>query len=324
MSDKFDALPIVLVQLGQIPNHLKRNLEYLSLTFPTKDRYLITDSKDWKWIQDLGFQVISSETLLSSWPEKFQVIDRRKYFRNNFWFSTKARLILLPEFMKKFELNRILHIESDVWIHPDFPFEFFVGIKNPLAYPKMDEDRGIASILLINGEDGADLLERCCLEWPNHTDMEILGKAISAGYDIYELPSTTKFNSNTESNWIFDGAKLGMYLFGADPMNSKGVIRRFSASPLGQLAPDERITLTGNRFLLEANNSDKRIANLHLHSKNSKMFRLEWATVLKRQLVLESIHAKYSFSVVAWFKSMIELSQRAGRKVRRMAQHSGT
>jgi hypothetical protein len=316
--NNLENIPIVLVQLGKLPSHLERNLFYLSRTFPEKNIYLITDSQDTEWISKLNINVVDSNKLIYSWPLDFQVTDRRKYFRNNFWFATKARLRLLPEFMKLYKLEKIIHFESDVWVNPKFPFSFFENLQSALAFPVVDEKRGVASVLYINSKQGIRILERACSDWPELTDMEILGKIMVSEESVHLLPSADGGERLPENGWIFDGAKLGMYLFGSDPRNSRGVLRRFDRSPMGTLQKGEKILLDSNDLVLATLTSKALIANLHIHSKNSNIFGIKWQKVLKKQLLKERLKLNFGFEASAFATSLVELAHAVIRKLSRV------
>lgn len=310
-------MPIVLVHLGKIPDILKSNMEYLSANFPNRSKVLISNVACEPWLNKLDFELIDAESLLSEWPTEFTITDRRQFFRNNFWFTTKARLMLLPEFMRKTKIERVLHIENDVWIHPSFPFRLFEDSSKPLAFPSVGDGRGIASTLMINGKAGRELLIRSCLKWPKSTDMEILGKILREEMDVWQLASTNLLKDDKQNEWIFDGAKLGMYLFGSDPRNIKGIIKRFEKSPMGGLERGQHLILNDKELILKTGNADLRIASLHIHSKNTKVFGPEWRAVIKRQLIKQSLSLNYGFSFKASLAAHHELLNRMRRKIRR-------
>lgn len=317
MSDNKEKLPIVFVQLGKLPRHLKRNLYSFVSRFPHRTCYLVTDQKENLRIPD-NVLVVDSKDLIDVWPEQFQIQDRRRFFRNNFWFSSKARLLLIPRLMEKFNLGKIIHIESDVWICPSFPFQVFENLVTPLAFPLVDEVRGIASILFVNGSDGINLLDRSCAEWPHMTDMEILGQIAMSSDSELALPSTYDGNGLADlgfEKWIFDGAKLGMYLFGSDPRNSWGLSYRFKKSLMGKLDSNQKIVIDKDQLILSEGNSRKQIANLHLHSKSTVLFSKHWRLFMRFQLFKNSMGMNYGFSIAGLQKASLEFVVRVIRKI---------
>lgn len=314
MSNKKETLPVVFVQLGTLPRHLRRNLYFFASHFSNRSCYLVTDQERQIDIPD-SIEVIDSKELIKVWPEDFQIRDRRRLFRNNFWFLSKARLLLIPRLMEKFKLEKIIHIESDVWISPSFPFEVFENMSAPLAFPLVDEARGIASVLFVNGSEGVNLLDRGCAEWPHMTDMQILGQIAMRSNDEVALPSTYNRNGLEIGPWIFDGAKLGMYLFGSDPRNTWGIIHRFRKSLMGNLESKQKISLDKDQLIFSEGNSRKQIANLHLHSKSTVLFSKHWAIFIRLQLLKNAVGLNYGISIMGLFKAGSEFAVQVIRKL---------
>lgn len=316
MNSKSNKLPVVFVNLGKVPRYLEKNIEYILTQFPNQPCYLITDQNKSSFPQKVGLEIIQLAEVMVSWPAKFEIKDKRKDFRNNFWFSSKARLLLLPEMMNMLKIERLLHIENDVWISPNFPFHLFETLSAPVAFPQVDEERGIASLLYVNGRFGIEILKDACEAWPEMTDMQILGQISHKYGSAVILPSTYGVSSLKMENWIFDGAKLGMYLFGSDSRNSRGVSKRFKRSPMGDLAPNQKILLKENQLLLKELNSEIRIASLHLHSKQARLFSLNWSIFLKIQLIKKSMRLNYRFDPAGAWKAMSELLIAILRRIR--------
>jgi hypothetical protein len=315
-------LSFAVVHLGKVPIHVRKNVEYLAQYFSQRFLFVITDQEDCSWLSGKGITVVRVNELIENWPTEFEINDKRQYFRENFWFSSKARLLLLPKLMEKYDLEKLLHIESDVWIHPDFPIDYFCGVQEPLAFSRIDHHRGIASILFINGEQGCKLLNLSCLEWPRLTDMEILGKMLESKMNILEL-TTYEYEKDTGGSWIFDGAKMGMYLFGSDPRNSWGLIRRFRKSPMGGLLDGDSIEFNCGYLMIRSAIRQKRIANLHLHSKNHSMYSEKWDLILIDQLNKERKGYVYGFSINGLVFKVVEYWRLGVRKIARKLKESG-
>lgn len=293
-------IAIVLVQLGKIPHHLELNLRYLAAHFSNHPIFLIADTRIPSRILDSKIRIVMTSELHFEWPTDFEIKDKRKKFRDNFWFTTKARLMLLPVFMNQFDIEKLIHFESDVWVHPEFPFEYFDTIKQHLAFPRVDASRGVASVLYINGESGGKTLSSACMEYPRQTDMEILGKLLESHEKVFQLPSLDGLSDfPSKSPYIFDGAVIGMYLFGQDPRNNFGLIKRFKKSNTKIESKVETFELKNNLLFAKRGAISKSVVTLHLHSKETSMFALNWQEVLERQLKLERWAMNYSFRVSA-------------------------
>jgi hypothetical protein len=311
------GIPLVLVQIGRMPNYLVANLRYISETFRGQTKYLITDVHDTDSFTEMGFEVVKIEDLDLDWPANFEICDERKHFRKNFWFSTKARLIIIPVFMRERGIEKILHIESDVWIHPKFPFDYFLDIKEPLAFPRVDLERGVASVLFINGVPGIQTLSDACEIFPELTDMQILGKILEDRRKAHQLDSY-EFDLNTSHQWIFDGAKIGMYLFGSDPRNNWGIIKRFHNSPMGGLSKGDQIVLIGDELFIKGEKSRKQVVNLHIHSKDLRIFSRNWQEVIELQLESEEENKSISFRFQPFAFHLTEIIALAIRKALRI------
>ena len=311
------GIPLVLVQMGKMPNYLVANLRYISETFTKTTKYLITDNDNTDSFAEMGFQVVKTEELDLVWPANFEIHDQRRHFRKNFWFSTKARLIILPLFMRKKSLRKVLHIESDVWIHPQFPFEYFFEIKEPLAFPRVDLERGVASVLFINGEPGIQTLLDACESWPELTDMQILGKILEDSRKVHQLDSY-EFDLKSSRHWIFDGAKLGMYLFGSDPRNNWGIIKRFDNSPMGSLSKGDQLIQIGEKLFVKGAKSRKQVVSLHIHSKDLRVFSNNWRKILELQLEKEGKNKSIGFSSQSFVFHLTEIIAIAIRKALRI------
>jgi hypothetical protein len=306
------SVPIVLVHIGKIPKHLQANIDYIIETFESKQLYLIGDVVLQHTVPNSRFHFVHVNELIQEWPKEFSIEDRRKFFRDNFWFTSKARLILIPKFMSKFGIGRVVHVESDVWLHPQFPFGSLEELETPLAFPRVDEKRGIASVMLINGDLGAQLLEDACHTWPSNSDMEILGNLLNYEPKVFELPSFLEVDQfSSLGDWVFDGAALGMYLFGADPRNSYGLVRRFSKSPMSSTLKLGSISLEEGLLTLKNDCLSRRISCLHIHAKNSRVFASNWSEVLSKQLVKEKRNWYYGFNFYAFYFSLKETMRRA-------------
>jgi len=309
-------IPLVLVNLGDIPEYLRVNIGYIGATFPERRKILISDIDKPHWLDKTNFEYVNANSLISDWPKLFVTSGSQKFFRKDFWFTTKARLLLLPKLMRKEGLGRVLHLENDVWIHPNFPFEFFEATQTPLAFPRVDSERGIASTLFINSEEGIDILERACINWPTLTDMQILGKILNSDSRDLELKSTLSLQNAKSGDWLFDGAKLGMYLFGSDPRNNKGIIKRFAFSPMKNLESGQRIVIESDRLFLETTNGRHPIASLHIHSKAISIFRENWKSAIESQLRKARFRIYFGFSWAGFGSSLLEFIRRVVRKVR--------
>jgi hypothetical protein len=231
---------IVFVHLNSpVPLYLQLNIISTIKKFPDAKVVLIHNDKKtnqihsnlWKFEYQPGAISLSIENSLN----------HPKDFRNNFWFSAIQRFDALRFYIEKSN-EPILHLESDVIISRDFPLEKFILSKMKIAFPVVAKNRGVASSVFIRDLETAEKLIRFADETSsvnsNTTDMEILagffeknqdkivvlafGPDSASAYDesfILKrvLPAFETFRG------VFDGNDIGVYLFGTDPRNAKGV-----------------------------------------------------------------------------------------------------
>jgi hypothetical protein len=165
-----------------------------------------------------------------------------KNYRNNFWMTSMARFLVLANYQKLVE-KELIHIESDVILAPDFPFEKFQSMSESISFPIISNERGVASVLYLKDFKASEkLLETVIRELQRDcftTDMLILGKHFLAEESRCPLPIGPEGSRNyreftpqiIQSKWdrlrwefggVFDGADVGIYFFGTDPKNARG------------------------------------------------------------------------------------------------------
>lgn len=154
-----------------------------------------------------------------------------------------ARFLALTEYQKAQNV-RLLHVESDVILAPDFPMHSFEKLTEESAFPVISPERGVASILYLRDANASRrLVETMVAELaldPHTSDMLILGKHCLAGHDVCALPIGPNGRDNysaftpqkIQDEWaanierfhgVFDGADVGIFYFGTDPRNSRGI-----------------------------------------------------------------------------------------------------
>lgn len=233
---------VIFVHLNsRIPLYLKLNIEFFLKKFPDKKIVLIHNQATQKW-SPKGLELYrykgSTEILNLE-----MLLGHPKEFRGNFWFTSIARFDAIKEYIEKTG-ESIIHIESDVIVSTDFPFEKFGSQGSAITYPIVALNRGIASTLYIRDLASAKLLVGSALECvqanSNTTDMEILSYhekvfnrqvtqlafASTDEKSFHTSPSLPNFRKLGKSlkhfGGVFDGNDIGVYLFGTDPRNRRG------------------------------------------------------------------------------------------------------
>ena len=231
---------IVFVHLNSpIPLYLKLNIVSTIKKFPNAKVVLIRNDKKsngihsdlWHFDYKPGSSSQSIENSLS----------HPKDFRDNFWFSAIQRFDALRFYIESSQ-ESILHLESDVIVSRDFPLEKFITSEMKIAYPVVADNRGVASSVFIRDLETAEKLIRfaddACSVNSRTTDMEILARFFEKNQDIatslaFGPESIYAYDENflirtVQStfdiyNGIFDGNDIGVYLFGTNPRNTRGV-----------------------------------------------------------------------------------------------------
>lgn len=325
---------------SRLPRHLVLNLKRTISLFPEHEVSLITD-QDSNQIYMAGLQIIKYNPS-PNWHKIESSLSHPADFRNNFWFISLARFIAIAEISKEWTKS-FLHIESDVLLAPDFPFELFLSLKKDFAFPIVSQNQAIASCLYIKNGDAAEELSRFTMDSVlsnnSTTDMHILKDFVNQHPEkVQVLPtapyqfnafqnSSEEFLNQTKSaishfNGIFDGFDIGRFLFGDDPRNDRGfsVLRRndsrtyLDASKLDLRVREDR-DFPSVRNSLDF--SVLPIYSLHIHSKKLNIFRQNHTNKSIKKAVLNSKNkSKKVFSFSIFLKSLILAVRRRIRNVR--------
>lgn len=288
-------MKIVFVHFGpKLPNYLILNILRTCDFFPNHDVLLLLDRAQDYVIERDNFK-IQQIFLHKQYSEIRNQLNHPTDFRDNFWFSSLARLTAICDFV--IESNQpVLHIESDVLLAKDFPIEKFNELDRPIAYTILGEDSGVASVFWLRSVESAESLKAyikdSVLADPSTTDMRILGNFQRVNTHVVRTLAsfpheTSKLNrplplsiiqdfeyTHAHFTGFFDAADLGQYLFGDDPRNHRGIkyLRRelftsyLSPKSLNYIYSKDRL------FIDLDSTSDGKIFSLHLHSKNAFVF----------------------------------------------------
>jgi hypothetical protein len=143
----------------------------------------------------------------SEWLQLDNNLSHPKDFRENFWLTSLARFLAIEDYLANYP-GEILHLESDVILSKDFPFNKFSNLDKPIAFPILSSSQGIASTLYIRNHETAGLLVSLTLEMASKdsktTDMLVLRSfynnyTINATLTGYETDSNV-FNFTTQQN----------------------------------------------------------------------------------------------------------------------------
>lgn len=305
-------LKAVYIHLGNpIPNYLLNNLKRHSKLFPQISTTLILSSDKYVPSELIGIDFYIYTNSFSGILSKYSNLKLRSRFRNNFWLLSLERLLVLSEFHNKNPESKILHIESDVLLLPNFPWEKFNDLKT-LFWSSYEPHRDVAALLFSPSAKESqwlndNILQLCKLN-NEHTDMTVLSELHKNHPNKIQLLPTFSnkfpemFNNNSDPtgenrfscsshfnkfDGVFDPAAIGVWLCGTDPRNHYG----FSKIHLSQILENGKnfidpsqisyeISKEGNLFMI---NELARIPiyNLHIHSKNADLLGDQWQNNLE-------------------------------------------
>ena len=289
-------MKIVFVHLNSpLPKHLILNLIRTVKLFPTHKVYLIIDDKNKEFsMRNLN---IYNYNPSSDWFKIEKNLAHPKNFRDNFWFTSLVRFNALADF-SYIHSGEILHVESDVVLAEDFPFDLLTSSNASFQFPVVNNDLAIASILYLRDFKAADKLRKLALNESAKnsltTDMHVLKILSVNSKDNFQLLPTSPCFTNplvkpnlifVQKNdlaceyfgGVFDGFDLGRYLFGDDPRNNRGIsiIRKVDTKVYIDVRKLD-FTIDQNRsfpyILNTLNNQKLPIYALHIHCKNLRYF----------------------------------------------------
>lgn len=225
---------------SKIPRYLYWNLRSHIDKFPQHKIVLIHSA---------GVEIphIKGLTLVSAiedarWLELDRLYDHPKDFRNNFWLTSSARLFALENYLKQAKVQ-ILHVESDVILSKDFPFEALAKIQEGLGYPIISQSRGAASVVYVRDIESAAILTSSLIkdaqDDPQTTEMLSLknvyelnpekvralpvGTSDESSYrNIEEIELMKQLQNSRFFGGVIDGVEIGQFFCGTDPRNRRG------------------------------------------------------------------------------------------------------
>ena len=315
----------VFVHLGkQLPEHLISNLGIVQTNFPQQKIHLIVNTPPSGQILKIPRVEVHLLRVSDEINKILDFLAPDQKFREGFWRLTLERLLILEKFHRSRPDTKILHIESDIFLFPNFPFDKFNSLRK-ISWIKVSRARDVAALVYLPNFAQTTIFVIRMLDvlrsrgWLD--DMEMLSTLMSEFENEYEyLPSlnpnhmefkssshsSEKTNEQLTSNFeifdgIFDGAQLGVWLTGWDPRNSYGFTRVRDESQIsdatGFLNPKNVTFLLddSNCLCYFAEGKRTNVYTLHIHSKSLKIFSEGWAHQFKR-LINENFESSKVFN----------------------------
>jgi hypothetical protein len=324
------------------------NIERCKALFPNIPIILITNREfNLKKIKGIEIYIYNQSP---EWRKLDTYLSHPKDFRENFWLASLARFLALEEYLAHHP-GEILHLESDVILSKDFPFDKFSKLEKPIAYPLISSSLGVASTLYIRNHETAKLLVSLSMEMASNdsktTDMLVLRSFYNSHPEKTQLLPIGPSGGNAYSTFgestilaeiksailifdgCFDGADIGYYLFGVDPRNARG--KKYLRKPLENtflIIREITIEYSDSRDFLNIrpNRFEPSIPvySLHIHSKNCKLFQITnlnqlFKVAVRDYLLPESIEFVPRVFLSSIIKALLRrTSKNKGREVVRI------
>ena len=278
---------IVLTCIDNFQDYILTNIQQL-IRLNHQNIYVICNSHMFDKFEGLNVILIDhqlfleKEDIISNFVSK-STLD--KDFRNGFWYLTSLRFFYIYEFMKKYDVKDIIHLENDVPIYYNCDELLNLVDKNYMYIPFDTYNRNIASIVYIpNKEIYKQILDNYDFNINDMDNFAIIKQktGLIKNFPIFikneNLSDEQNFVSTNSERFpfIFDAAAIGQYLGGVDPRNEPGDTTGFI---------NETCVIKYNNYtiLFKTVNDIKKpfimiedncipIFNLHIHSKNLKKF----------------------------------------------------
>lgn len=268
-------MKIVLVHLYNHQTYIHDNIENLK-RFHNHDITVITDTKFIPLFPNV--QTIPVESLIHGYAQYIENI--KKSFRGGFVQLTSFRFHALLQYMKKHNVENIIHLENDVMVFQNMDTIPFHNTSKILL--TMDEPtRCIPGLMFIPKHN---TLETCMACFHNHNnDMQNWGISYFQNKEYIDLLPIFETNEHfftqtfNHYNLIFDAAAIGQYLGGVDPRNIPGDTKGFvNQECLIDYSKYQFVWLPNTENIqtpfIVIDNKYIPVVNLHVHSKNLKQF----------------------------------------------------
>lgn len=264
-------------------------------------------------------------------------LTHNKDFRGNFWRISLERILAIAAYHQVSPESQLLHIESDVLLFDNFPWEVFKN-NTKLAWMSANEDLDCAALLFSPSRLASRFLYEAIEEQLNSTreltDMSALNYIrTKRKIEVEILPSSTReiadFHLLNQSNrfqeiekgiakygGVFDVGNMGIWLLGENPRNRGGNVVRFKHfyNQDNRFQP-ETFSFKEGQFFVGVN-SPIVLFSLHVHSKNLKMFKRNWRKTLERSVKeAQNQRRKRSFSASGYLGSAFDIYISVNRNI---------
>jgi hypothetical protein len=269
-------LKIVFVHIGQnMTPTLFKAAQVARASFPDAEICLVSDQKN-LLANFPGTKLEFEPNLIKPYIKEFLKKNRElKNVAGGYWLNTLQRIFAIIQVARLNPNQPLIHLESDVYLYASSEELQQVDLNEQLvSYPRLSCTRGVASILY---SPNLEILESFLVNLHSilssnsgiQNDMDLLGEALNMEI-ASELPSFPILGHETsEIRPIFDGAALGQYLLGVNPIHSNGfVVSGFQNSDYpADISKFSWSIPERGKLNFSYNNTRYRLLCLHAHSK---------------------------------------------------------
>lgn len=280
---------VVLVCINNFQDYILTNISQL-IKLKHDNIYVITNPDFFQKFDDFKTKItlISVNELNESYnyEEKNTLSD--KHFRNGFYCLTSLRLFYIYEFMNKYSISNVIHLENDVLIYYNCDENLKNIIDDNYLYLPFDTyKRNVCSIMYIpNKNIYKQILDNYDFNISDMFNFSLIKEKTNLikhfpifiqNENLTEEQNFVSTNSNLFP-FIFDGAAIGQYLGGIDPRNDPSYT-------IGFVNETCVINYSKYKVWVQYNDNEKTkkpfiiindivvpIFNLHIHSKNLQNF----------------------------------------------------
>ncbi len=302
---------LIYVHLGkEMPIHLLKNLERSIRLFPEISLVVIVNN-----LKNMGVLPHPNiEYFFYQKTKNYYVNEINSKldsdFRKGFWIYSLMRLDAIVCYIDESSPGPMIHSESDVIFMPNFPWSKMQEL-NQIAWTRYNNQSDSAALIYfpdkLNTDRFGHLLKDLLGQRSKATDMSILSEISHSQVNSFKiLPSLESVSSDLvnpfypklyndiekmQENFnhfggLFDAAAFGMWLTGQDPRNNFGYTKIMANSNLkngDSLIDPSRASykISDQNLYIEVAGIQIPIWNLHIHSKNTKLFDMFWESELK-------------------------------------------
>lgn len=276
---------IVLVCINNFQEYILDNIQQL-INLKHDNIYILTNDEFFNLFDKFSdkIKLISVESL----PDTFNYYSKTsldKSFRGGFWALASLRFFYIYEFMNKYDVKDVIHLENDVLIYYNCNNIIDKFDKQFIYLPFDTFKRNIASIMYIPSSetfkialDNYDFSKNDMENFCNIKNKTGVIKVLPIFPQIKTENKEVQFiTENFEKfNCIFDAAAMGQYLGGIDPRNDpKNTVGFVNETCVIKYNMFKFIWVKINnikRPFLKIGDLEIRIFNLHIHSKKLNEF----------------------------------------------------